>query len=1061
VLQKTLAFVSDDDSAPVTSALPSAMSQGAARPTPPPTMLADVPASAAPVQYAIGQLLLLLPDGPACPPQLCRVTEGGRVLRLTDAASVATPLEACSQAVLPWRRGAQEQAAAIVAIMEPLWIKPAACGQGTKQATQAGKDIMKAASLQPSAVQAVLKRAPSTDVRLGGTVEQRNLEIIAAEAWRAIGAIGTREYAIGQRLMVRHGGGWRDAEVVGERNRIDGEDMPLHPWNHTPSDLPVSAFDALREWHAQTLRAEHSHIVDALSGNRLNVMDQCVAIEVASTSEMAGVGDAGGLAEWLHSLHANCCEGNDVSQPACCALLTGRPAAGKTSLLSQVIIHSLARANSELVPILVKVQVLQARLLKNETDFAAAWNWVDALLCLEHGAGSALYRMLRQAMLARRALFLLDGLDEGGEARGRIEEHVTQVLALQGHVIFATSRPLPPGPSETRFQHFHRLQLSPLTDVQQQRALEQRLGSTRAAKLLPFLQDKVPVDETNQKITANPLMLSMVASIFELRQGLAMPESVVGLYDEATKAMLARGSKDGGARQLDLLRLVMAVFFRAHVAMERVITLKHLQAAAREVKGGEAMLRELRERVVQDRMPLLSLLQVQSAHLSFQEYFAARAVCEGATLPTQPWLLPSFWRNAVDLGLQMGDAFGRGLFRAGNAKLESASVQVVLGGDTQVAANALGAALGCASAVKQVRVGQVSLSLAELRQKTMVDLSGKNLGDVGLLLLGRFLQFASMSDELPLHTLKLARTSISTVEAVAALWRVPSLTEIDVSENGVLKLSGKIDVPLDATVLNLDNTGLGDGGVTLLAGLLRCSGSLANLKGLCLGRNQIGDEGMKVFSEAIGKGSLANLTRLYLDNNRIGDSGMQAFASAVASGSLANLERLDLDENEIGDDSMEAFSSAIANGSLANLEGLELSGNQIGDAGMIELSRQIASGVMANLNELRLDDNQIGDDGMKAFSAAIGSGSLAQLRSLNLVRNQISDPGMASFADAIAKGSLANLNNLYLGGNQIGDAGMTALAGASGSLPALQQVDLFGNPGSDAPVKNALAERKK
>lgn len=49
--------------------------------------------------------------------------------------------------------------------------------------------------------------------------------------------------------------------------------------------------------------------------------------------------------------------------------------------------------------------------------------------------------MLRQAMMTRRVLLLLDGLDEGGRARDEIEAHVTNVLAPQGFVMLLTSRP--------------------------------------------------------------------------------------------------------------------------------------------------------------------------------------------------------------------------------------------------------------------------------------------------------------------------------------------------------------------------------------------------------------------------------------------------------------------------------------------------------------------------------------------------------------------------------------------------------------------------------------------
>ena len=73
----------------------------------------------------------------------------------------------------------------------------------------------------------------------------------------------------------------------------------------------------------------------------------------------------------------------------------------------------------------IHVQVLQTRLLAEHGKFSelmldlgpcASWNWVDAYLRLEYGGSPALYRMLRQALMARRAIVLVDGLDEGGEA---------------------------------------------------------------------------------------------------------------------------------------------------------------------------------------------------------------------------------------------------------------------------------------------------------------------------------------------------------------------------------------------------------------------------------------------------------------------------------------------------------------------------------------------------------------------------------------------------------------------------------------------------------------------
>ena len=55
--------------------------------------------------------------------------------------------------------------------------------------------------------------------------------------------------------------------------------------------------------------------------------------------------------------------------------------------MSQIIIHTLNDSSSGVVPILVKVQLLQKRLLADGDAFASSWNWIDAYLKLEHARG--------------------------------------------------------------------------------------------------------------------------------------------------------------------------------------------------------------------------------------------------------------------------------------------------------------------------------------------------------------------------------------------------------------------------------------------------------------------------------------------------------------------------------------------------------------------------------------------------------------------------------------------------------------------------------------------------
>jgi hypothetical protein len=790
----------------------------------------DAPA-ASPLRLAEGQPLLLLSsqgNGAGGGPRFGVVdATGGRVAAAVmggDDAELA--YDRCSQAVLPWRPPAAGWEAAFVGDARALrdLAEPArrladdarrmesesalrAVGERAREIAHCAarcQTIAHAAREAGGAVQSCVDAAAALfeTQRQGDPTQLQEalgevraaverlqpvaLEAALTAALRSSGASGARRYAAGQPLTVRTAGGWRDADVAStgadslrhHLTFLEGSGEPpavlaLHPWNHAPRELPHAAYEAVHEWWTRELRKQHSQIFDVLTGKRLDALQQCVAIEVMGDADLAGVRDVRGLSDWLHSLHASRSLGDAITDPEA-ALLTAPPAAGKTTLISQAVVLALDRA--ELVPIVIKVQLLQAKLRDAPDAFASHWNWVDAYLCLTERERPEVYRMLRQAMMARRALLLLDGLDEAGAKRAEIEQHVVEVLAPQGHVMLCTSRPA--GVVQARFAGFRMLKLAPLTEAQQEQALLQRLGNEADVRQLMTFVERMPTSTDpaaptmQHRVTANPLMLSMVASVFEIRRGLGMPKTVAELYAFASDAMLARG----GVVTEEVRTLLEAVFFEAHVAQARVITDVQLLRAAlgafappgtlanldakmanpfqtfkgRPEKGhyvelldgerkgqrGEivqdykdsqpymvmladgattgwlypkqlassgldeaacraqmaradavrlsdpldgavqalrdeerAAIAEVRERVGQDRLPLLSLLQVeplqmQSAHLSFQEFFAAQAICSGKYRFPEgsppPWQWPAFWANAVTLGSEMGDAFGKG-----------------------------------------------------------------------------------------------------------------------------------------------------------------------------------------------------------------------------------------------------------------------------------------------------------------------------------------------------------------------------------------------------------------
>ena len=373
---------------------------------------------------------------------------------------------------------------------------------------------------------------------------------------RALGSVGLRRWRAGQRLMVYAEQSWHDVVVVSPPAELGGSKhtlrvepsgaqlaVALSPFTHAPSELSTASFHALWKRHCRSMRAQHATITDALSGRRLNTLEHCVPIELKTAASELGsrrdlvaaaaapatatsaaaapatsatatpdaaydsqpVREVGALAEWVRAKHTRRLEpSSDVAHPVA-VLVTAGPAAGKTCMVSQLVMKVVPAADeamkdaewvpgaADLLPIVIRVQDLQKRLLDTsdgqDRKFAAAWNWIDCYLLTVHGASSELYRFLRQVLMMRRALLLLDGIDEAGKARGRIERHITEVLMPQGHIMILTSRPSGVEDAFSRIDQrqragFHRMQLRPLSDEQQRAVVEKRLGAVQARATL-------------------------------------------------------------------------------------------------------------------------------------------------------------------------------------------------------------------------------------------------------------------------------------------------------------------------------------------------------------------------------------------------------------------------------------------------------------------------------------------------------------------------------------------------------------------------------------------------
>ena len=326
---------------------------------------------------------------------------------------------------------------------------------------------------------------------LKNSVGLLDLDVLAAEGLRVKGGLGLRRYGADQPLMVfqsKEGsaarGQWVDCAVShalptgghvlllpssagGEPIKVT---LKLTPWNHAPRFVGRAAIEPLRLGYLKTvlqsllMEGDSSHGRGVEGGSQaaglslaLGTRLELLPIRVIPCAENKALKDphkflgaaltVGALSEWLHARHAAWCtsEADSPQEADHNVLLTAGVGGGKT-----LAVHTLATlaaqrtqcdAGPNLVPIVISVAKLARWLDEDSAAFGRAWNFVDAYVAREHGVRSETYTMLRQVMLARRALLLIDGLDEGGAVVGDcIRRHVGEVLAQQGHLMVVTAR---------------------------------------------------------------------------------------------------------------------------------------------------------------------------------------------------------------------------------------------------------------------------------------------------------------------------------------------------------------------------------------------------------------------------------------------------------------------------------------------------------------------------------------------------------------------------------------------------------------------------------------------
>ncbi|XP_072895032.1 NACHT, LRR and PYD domains-containing protein 12-like [Hemitrygon akajei] len=260
---------------------------------------------------------------------------------------------------------------------------------------------------------------------------------------------------------------------------------------------------------------------------------------------------------------------------------------------------------------------------------------------------------------------------------------------------------------------------------------------------------------------------------------------------------------------------------------------------------------------------------------------------------------------------------------------------------------------------------------------------------------------------------------------------------------GTLSFSGMTLTPIDCAVLShviglcdtikhldLENCHIQCEGIQRLGpGLHKC-------QELRLGRNELGDSGVKLVSAAL-RNPECKIQKLWLWDVGLTDSGAEDLASALSTN--PSLTELDLGYNKLGDSGVKLVSAALRKPEC-KIQKLKL--NQVGltDSGAEDLASALSTN--RSLTELDLSGNKLGDSGVKLVSAALRNPE-CKIQKLWLRDVGLTDSGAEDLVSTLSTNP--SLMRLDLTLNSFTDGSVPTLHRLILTLPSLERIELWNN----------------
>ncbi|XP_032872012.1 NACHT, LRR and PYD domains-containing protein 3-like [Amblyraja radiata] len=195
----------------------------------------------------------------------------------------------------------------------------------------------------------------------------------------------------------------------------------------------------------------------------------------------------------------------------------------------------------------------------------------------------------------------------------------------------------------------------------------------------------------------------------------------------------------------------------------------------------------------------------------------------------------------------------------------------------------------------------------------------------------------------------------------------------------------------------------------------RLGPALHKCQELRLGRNDLGDSGVKLVSAAL-RNPGCKIQMLWLQRVGLTDSGAEDLASALSTNHTVT--KLNLSENKLGDSGVKLVSAALRNPDC-KIQTLLLNRVGLTDSGAEDLISALSTN--HSLTQLYLGDNKLGDSGVKPVSAALRNPD-CEIQILGLNSVGLTDSGAGDLTSALSTNH--SLTKLWLGDNKLGDSGV-------------------------------------